>query len=94
MNIEKAFDNTDWKRLFKTMRNVSISWRGRLIIFQLYKQQKAQIEIKDVRKCAFIRNGVRQGYSLSPSLFNIFIENAIKQIQIKNERSENKWETA
>ena len=78
VDIEKAFDNVNWKRLFKTMRQIGIDWRDRRIIFQLYKQQKTQIEIKDVKKCALIRKGVRQGCSVSPLLFNIFIESAIK----------------
>lgn len=63
-----------WKRLFKTIRHIDIDWRYRRIISQLYRQQKAQIEIKDVKKYALIRKKVRQSCSLSPLLFNIFIE--------------------
>jgi len=41
---------------------------------------RTQNEIKDVKKYALVRKGVRQGWSVSPLLFNIyFIESAIKQ---------------
>lgn len=49
MDVEKAFDNVDRKRLFKVMKHIGIEWRDGHIIFQSYKQQKAQIEIKGVR---------------------------------------------
>lgn len=59
VDIEKAFDNVKWKTLFKPTSQIGIDWRDRRIIFQLYKQQKTQIEIKDVKKCALVRKGVR-----------------------------------
>lgn len=83
VDIEKAFDNVKWKTLFKTMSQIGIDWRDRRIIFQLYKQQKTQIEIKDVKKYALVGKRVRQGCSVSPLLFNIFIESAIKQFKEK-----------
>lgn len=54
------------------MRHISVDWRDRRIILKLYKQQRAQIEIKDVKKYVLIRKGVRQSCSLSLLLFNIF----------------------
>lgn len=83
VDIEKAFDNVKWKTLFKTMSQIGIDWRDRRIIFQLYKQQKTQIEIKDVKKYALVGKRVRQGCYVSPLLFNIFIESAIKQFKEK-----------
>jgi len=55
VDIEKAFDNVNWKNVFKTMREIGIDWRDRRIISQVYKQQKTQIEIKDVKKYALVR---------------------------------------
>jgi len=79
VDIKKAIRNG----YFKTMRYIGIDWRDRRIIFQLYKQQKVQIEIKEVKKSVLIRKGVRQCCSLSPLLFNIFIESAIKKFKSK-----------
>jgi len=52
VDIEKTCDNVDGKRLMEIGED-------RRIIFQLYKHQKARIDIKGVRKFTSIRKGAK-----------------------------------
>lgn len=80
IDLEKAFDKVDWKKMMVSLRNVGLDFRDRRIIYQLYKYQETIIEIGNERGTAKIRQGVRQGCSLSPLIFNVFIESAIQKI--------------
>lgn len=51
----------------------------------LYLNEKAVITEKESKSWeeANIEKGVRQGYNLSPTLFNLYIENALKKLREK-----------
>lgn len=82
IDLEKAFDNVNWKVLFETLRKLKIDYRDRRILYQLYKNQTALIGKERVE--ARIGKGVRQGCGLSPLLFNIYIEEAIQEFLATN----------
>jgi hypothetical protein len=50
---------------------LKIYYKDRRIIRELYKHQMTYIKIKESKKVATVRKGVRQGCNLSPLLFNI-----------------------
>lgn len=39
VDLEKAFDNVKWKKLFELLKEVGIDFRDRRIIYSLYKNE-------------------------------------------------------
>lgn len=80
VDLQKAFDNINWNLMFDILKKIGIEFKDRRMIHSLYKNQVAGIKIDNSeRKEAKIRKGVRQRCNLSPYLFNIYIEQAIKE---------------
>lgn len=73
IDLEKAFDNVNWALLMNSMKKTRIDRRDRRIIMSLYKEQQTLIEVGEHSTTAKIKRGVRQGCSLSPYLFNLFV---------------------
>ena len=83
VDIEKAFDNVKWDKMFEILKEIGVKYKERRTILNLYSGQKATIRFEGQEGEANIKKGVRQGCSLSPVLFNIYIENAIKEVKKK-----------
>jgi hypothetical protein len=77
IDLEKAFDTVNWALLMNSMKKTRIDWRDRRVIMLLYKEQETLIEVGEHSTTAKIKRGVRQGCSLSPYLFNLFVEEII-----------------
>jgi len=78
VDLLNAFDNINWNIMMKILRMIKTDYRHRRIIRELYKHQKTSIKIKESKREATIRKGMRQGCNLL-SLFNIYIEQAINE---------------
>jgi len=70
-----------WEKLFQTLQRVGVDYKDRLLIYNLYRHQTAEIRIGDKSASAKIRKGIRQGCPMSPMLFNIYVEQPIKEIK-------------
>lgn len=83
VDLEKAFDNVNWDIIFDTLKKTGASYRDRRIIHRLYKNEIGVIKSGTREEEAKIMKGVRQGCSLSPYLFNLYVQEAINKIREK-----------
>jgi len=83
VDIEKGFDNVNWEIMFKMMKKAGIATKERTLLYQLYKNEIAIIKTGDTQKESKIKKGVRQGCTLSPLIFNAYIQEAIDIIREK-----------
>lgn len=57
------------------LKKTGLDWRDKRLIKELYMGQQPKVKIADgVSESATLGRGVRQGCSLSPILFNIYVE--------------------
>jgi len=61
VDLLKASDNVNWNIMMKILKGIKTDYRDRRIIRELYKHQMTSIKIKESKKEAAIRKGVRQG---------------------------------
>ena len=64
-DLVKAFDNINWNVMMKKLKMIKIDYRDRRMIRELYKHQTTAIRIKESRREAAIRRGVRKDCKLS-----------------------------
>ncbi|VVC26495.1 Reverse transcriptase domain [Cinara cedri] len=81
VDLEKAFDNVQRKELFKILKRIGIKYNDRTCIYNMYKSQTVLIRIDGKEQEAKIKKGVRQGCILSRMLFNLYIEEAMKELR-------------
>ena len=75
IDAEKAFDKIQHRFLIKTLEKVGIEETYLNIIKASYEKPTANIILNGEKLRAFpLRSGTRQGYPLSPLLFNIVLE--------------------
>ena len=95
IDAEKAFDKIQYPFMIKTPQKAGIEGTYLNIIKAIYDKPTANIILNGGKlKACPLRSGIRQGYSLSPLLFNIVLEvlatairteKGIKGIQIGKE---------
>ena len=83
--FSKAFDTIPRNILFKQLYNYGIRKHVFNIIKDIYKNDESCIKIGYQCSEPFhINQGVRQGYVLSPLLFNIFIADLVQKLDMVN----------
>jgi hypothetical protein len=83
VDLEKAFDSLNWQILFPIMDQAGLDFKDKRLVYNLYRLQEAEVRINNTRTSAKIKKGVRQGCTLSPPLFNLYIEEPIKELKTK-----------
>ena len=72
---KKAFDKIQHPFMIKTLQKMGIEGTYLNIVKAIYDKPRANIILNDEKLKAFpLRSGTRQGFPLSPLLFNIVLE--------------------
>ena len=82
VDFQKAFDSVWHEGLFRKLENLGINGNFLNLIRDIYKQTKCAVKINNKTTQFFDYNkGVLQGNPLSPTLFNIFINEIFKAVR-------------
>ena len=75
IDAKKAFDKIQHTFMIKTLQKMGIEGTYLNIVKAIYDKPRANIILNDEKLKAFpLRSGTRQGFPLSPLLFNIVLE--------------------
>ena len=88
MDLEKAYDSVNRNSLWEELRMYDVG--GKLLngIKSMYVNSVACIRIKGESECFRINSGMRQGYIMSPWLFNVYVDTVMKEVKIGMGRRE------
>ena len=82
IDIEKAYDTVDRRKLFTLLGHTGVDSRVVQVIKALYKENNVKFTLGDI-STKWIKNNVRvrQGCRISPTLFNLYLEELITRIR-------------
>ena len=91
-DAEKAFDKIRHQFMIKILQKVGIEGTYLTIIKAVYDKPTANIILNCEKLKAFpLRSGTRQGFPLSPLLFNIVLEVLATAIRRKRNKRNTNW---
>ena len=80
IDLVKAFDNVSRQILWQIMKRRGYPQHLIGVLESIYKETKIVILIGDrITRSEYVNQGVRQGCSLSPTLYNIYMDDAIRR---------------
>ena len=81
IDYSRAFDTVNHEKLIECLKTTDIDQSDIVLIANLYWEQDTKIRIgNDMSESMKINRGVRQGFVLAPSLFNLYTEHIFWQI--------------
>ena len=81
VDYEKAFDSVEHLGIISAIRNHGVSEAYIELLTNVYNNGYAEIRLDRVSPRFPIRRGVRQGYTISPKLFNAGLEEVFRRLQ-------------
>ena len=88
VDFRKAFDSVWHEGLFQKLENIGLHGKILQFVKAIYKSTKCAVKYDDKLTQFFhVTKGVRQGCPLSPLLFNLYVNDLIKQIDISSKSS-------
>ena len=82
LDLKKAFDCVEFGKLFEKMKNDKFPQKFLRILIFIYIKQSCRVKWNSKFSEAFkVKNGVRQGAVLSPSLFSLYIDALLIQLE-------------
>ena len=88
IDYAKAFDCVDHNKLWKILRETVIPDHRTCLLRNLYAGQKATVRTKyGTMDWFLIRTEVSQGYTLSPCLFNLYVEYIIQNGRLQEPKA-------
>ena len=85
LDVSKAFDRVNYVKLFRKLRNRNVCPYICRLLLEMYIKQKLRVRWRQELSDLFnISNGVKQGGVLSPTLFCIYIDELLIQLEASN----------
>ena len=79
MDLEKAYDRVDRVLLWRVLRTYGVNGELLSAVKSLYDNGKACVNVQGQKSDWFgVGQGVRQGCTMSPWIFNIFMDNLVR----------------
>jgi sorting nexin-29 len=87
IDFKQAYDSIQWEKLYKIMHEFNIPHKLIRLVRATIKNSEAQVKIQAQLKEPFkIKQGLKQGDGLAPSLFNLALEYAIRKLTVNVKR--------
>jgi len=82
VNFKKAYDSVHWENLYNIMDEVGIPKKLIGLTKMCMENTQYQARVEDTMSETFkVKTGLKQGDVLSPMLFNLALEKAIREMQ-------------
>ncbi len=82
IDIEKAYDTVNREKLIRLLEHIGVDAKLVKVIRSFYEDNEVKFSLGDVDTGWMENNvGVRQGCVMSPTLFNIYLEELIVRIR-------------
>ncbi len=82
MDLEKAYDRVAWLALWEVLRIYGVGGKLLGAIKSFYEEASVSVKISGETSEHFeIKVGLRQGWVMSPWLFNIYMDGVMRELE-------------